>query len=152
MNCTTNNDCEGSNVCGHDNRCRTPCDGDGSCCSGHGIAGYCEEGEGVCSSDQDCKGSLKCKKAACGLDSRFDCCTRGMDRTETYSKIDISSGISEVVFGLLTSFNVCRGRVNPWSKVLCALFRNVHSLPYPPSPLWSANFKRKYVLNRSPKD
>ena len=145
MNCTTNNDCEGSNVCGHDNRCRTPCSGDGSCCSGHGIAEYCEEGEGVCSSDHDCKGSLKCKKAACGLDSRFDCCARGMDRTETYSKFDISSVISEVVLGLLTNSKVCRGSVNPSVKgSVCFILK--FALP-PFSPLCGASFKTKQALN-----
>ena len=35
------------------------------CCSGHGIAGYCQEGEGVCANDGDCQGSLACGKANC---------------------------------------------------------------------------------------
>ena len=79
MNCTTNSDCGGSTVCGHDNHCRNSCTGSSSCCNGHGIIGYCQEGEGVCDTHRDCKGSLECGVGACGRSGsgRFNCCTQG---------------------------------------------------------------------------
>merc|ERR1712126_338253 len=66
--CDSNNDCLGDLVCGRENCgggptfealddcCRTPCNGDDSCCSWT----LCHEGEGDCDVDDECIGDLKC--------------------------------------------------------------------------------------------
>ena len=82
--CDRDAECEGTAVCGRDNCnedfgtdvssymdcCRVSRPMDWNWCTNN----LCEEGEGDCDSDDQCKGDLVCGEDNCSLDSKKDCC------------------------------------------------------------------------------
>ena len=76
QSCLVDDDCERWLVCGFDHTCRHPCHGSSRCCGGHGLEGYCKEGEGSCDKDSECEGSLVCGTSNCAWISHYydDCC------------------------------------------------------------------------------
>ena len=82
--CDRDAECVGTAVCGRNN-CNdefgTDVSSNMDCCRENRLMDWnwctnnlCEEGEGDCDSDDQCKGDLVCGEDNCSLDSKKDCC------------------------------------------------------------------------------
>ena len=102
--CDRDAECQGTAVCGRDN-CNDDFDLDVStymdCCRANRLMDWnwctnnlCEEGEGDCDSDDQCKGDLVCGEDNCSENSKRDCCkqpdsnTGNMQDLEDYTMLD----------------------------------------------------------------